>query len=245
MLHFHYSEDDPEGLETLEAIKDADAFNAWMFSRVKPYLSSPVLEIGSGIGNLSRCCLEDDFQTTLSDIRPAYCRQLHAHFDGHPHLSAVWSFDLVDPNFDANMAICFGTFNSVFALNVVEHIEDDLQALKNMHKLLAKGGKVVILVPAGQWLYNKLDKNLQHYKRYSKRSLEGLLMDAGFEIETTSYFNALGIPAWMYGGLTSKLGVISHGQMSFYNKLVPLAKLFDAVLMKKSGLSVISVGVKK
>ncbi len=245
MLHFHYSEDDPEGLETLEAIKDADAFNDWMFSCVKPYLLSPVLEIGSGIGNLSRCCLEDDFLTTLSDIRPSYCRQLHAHFDGHPHLNAVWSFDLVDPNFDTNMATCMETFNSVFALNVVEHIEDDLLALKNMYKLLAKGGKVVILVPACRWIYNKLDENLQHYKRYSSRSIEKLLEEAGFKVENTSYFNALGIPAWIYGGLTSKIGVISHGQMNFYNKLVPFAKILDSVLLKKVGLSVISVAVKK
>lgn len=243
--HFQYTEDDPEGLETLSAISDADAFNSWMFDQVKPWLHSPVLEIGSGIGNLSKCCLDAGFSTVLSDVRPLYCQQLTDRFKENENLKEILLMDLVDPDFNNKYLHHIGKFKSAFALNVVEHIEDDLTALKNIYKLLDNGGNVAILVPAGQVLYNKLDTNLQHYKRYSASSLQRLMVDAGFEVQKTWYFNALGIPAWMYGGLTSKEGVIEQGQMSVYNKLVPVAKLIDGLVFNKIGLSVICVGRKK
>jgi SAM-dependent methyltransferase len=242
--HFQYTEDDPEGLETLSAISDADAFNGWMFDQVKPWLQSPVLEIGSGIGNLSKCCLEAGFTTTLSDVRPLYCQQLTDRFKGHEKLQEILLLDLVDPDFSNKHLHQISKFKSVFALNVIEHIQDDLTALKNIYKLLDTGGNVAILVPAGQYLYNKLDSNLQHYKRYSVSSLQRLMLDAGFEVQKTWHFNALGIPAWVYGGLTSKAGVIGHGQMNLYNKLVPIAKVIDGLVFNKIGLSVICVGRK-
>jgi hypothetical protein len=67
--HFQFKEHDAEGLETLKAIKDADAFNNWMYSQIAPFVESPVLEIGSGIGNISKFCLADGHSLTMTDIR--------------------------------------------------------------------------------------------------------------------------------------------------------------------------------
>src|SRR6185295_819539 len=93
-----------------------------------------------------------------------------------------------------------GTFETVFALNVVEHIENDMLAIRNCHKLLKKGGKLIILVPAFQSLYNGFDKELYHYRRYTKHTLNKLFKENSFHLVESKYFNALGILGWYVSG---------------------------------------------
>ena len=136
------------------------------------------------------------------------------------------------------------SFDGIFALNVLEHIDDHLTALKNINFLLKPGGKVLILVPAGPILYNKLDKGLFHFRRYTRSSLRQSISNAGFTIRKTWSFNALGIPAWITGGLLFREKEIKKGQMNAYDKLVPIARLLDQLSFRRIGLSVICVGEK-
>ena len=243
MTHFSFHEDDREGLLTLEAISRAVQFNRWMFDQVSPFLNGDILEVGSGIGNISAFFLEQNARITLSDIRSHYCDALKQRFQND--VTTVLTLDLVHPDFKSQYKSLDASFDAAFALNVIEHIENDSLAVENLNWLLKPGGKMVILVPAGQSLYNKLDKQLEHYRRYSKKSLNALLIDAGFAVEKTKYFNALGIPAWWFSGSILQNKIIKEGQMDFYEKLVPLAKLTDQLLFNKTGLSVIGYGVKK
>jgi hypothetical protein len=103
----------------------------------------------------------------------------------------------------------------------------------------------VILVTAGQVLYNKLDVHLEHFKRYDKPSLRRLLQSSGFKVNKLKYFNALGIPAWWVSGAVMKNRIIKEGQMDIYEKLVPLAKLIDLLCGNLIGLSVIGYAVKE
>jgi len=135
-------------------------------------------------------------------------------------------------------------YDTVFALNVVEHIEDDLLAIANCKKMLRKNGHLIILVPAYQFLYNRFDKELFHYRRYNKQSLASLFLKNNLELRKQMYFNALGIAGWFVSGKLMRKKIIPKGQMSFYNKIVPIAKILDFVLLKKIGLSVISIGRK-
>lgn len=239
MAEFEYKEDDHEGLETLEAVGSAFAFNKWMYEQVKPWMKGEVLEIGSGIGNISSFFLEDKTGITVSDIRNNYCSALKERFAGEPSLRKVLSLDLVDPGFHQKYASLLNNFDSAFALNVIEHIQDDLTALRNLGSLIKPEGNIVILVPAGQWLYNRLDKNLYHFKRYSKKEMEKQMKAAGLKVDKSWFFNALGIPAWFYGGSILKEDTIKSTQMNTYDKLVPLARLIDKATLNKIGLSVI------
>lgn len=135
-----------------------------------------------------------------------------------------------------------GKYDTVFALNVVEHIKDDLLALKNCKKLLKRGGHVVILVPAYQWLYNRFDKELEHYRRYTKNNLARLMADAKLLVIHSQYFNLAGMAGWFVSGKILKKKTIPKDQMSLYNKLVPIFKVVDKTLFNKVGLSVIAVG---
>jgi len=240
MGRFEYKEIDKEGWETLDAIAQADKFNEWMYDTIKPYCTGKILEIGSGIGNISRFFFEANTDITLSDIRPVYCDILSNKFKG----KEVVQLDLTHPSFATLYAAHLERYDSVFALNVVEHIQNDSLAIENCNKLLKQGGKLVILVPAYAGLYNRFDKELEHFRRYTSKRLNALLKEARFAVIHSQYFNFMGIPGWYISGKLQRNKTIPKGQMSLYNKLVPLFKLVDRCLFNSVGLSVISVGVK-
>ena len=239
MYDFHFKEIDVEGQNTLEAIDKADNFNEWMYQTIKPYCTGKVLEIGSGIGNISRYFLRDNFDITFSDIRASYCDVLQQKFPA----SSILELDLVDLDFDNKFAALLGTFDTVYALNVVEHIKDDNLAMLNAKKLLKKDGNIIILVPAYQFLYNRFDSVLEHYRRYTDKTLNTLL-GKHFTIIHSQYFNFIGIFGWFFSGSILKKKTVPAGQMSLFNKLVVVFQLADKLLFNKVGLSVISVGKK-
>src|SRR5688500_2598538 len=241
MSEFEYKEIDKEGWETLDAIAGADKFNEWMYRTIKPYCSGNILEIGSGIGNISKFFIDDKANITLSDIRPVYCDELKKKF---PEVVDVIELDLTHPAFDTEYSALIGKYDTVFDIHVVEHIKDHRLAIGNCYKLLKTAGKLVTLVPAYAALYNRFDRELEHFRRYTKKELNSLLISSGFTIQHSQYFNFMGIPGWYISGKHQKNKTIPKSQMSLYNKLVPLFKLVDKILLNKVGLSVISAGIK-
>jgi SAM-dependent methyltransferase len=87
-----------------------------------------------------------------------------------------------------------GIFDVVMASDVLEHIEDDDAAILEIARVLRPGGRVIICVPAHQWLFASHDYALQHYRRYSKGELRHLLNSAGFQIRLLSYWNTVLFP---------------------------------------------------
>jgi 2-polyprenyl-3-methyl-5-hydroxy-6-metoxy-1,4-benzoquinol methylase len=240
-MQFEYKEIDEEGLETLNAIEKASKFNHWMYSTIRPACKGKILEIGSGIGNISDFFFQDNSDIILSDIRNNYCDRLRNKFPQ----AKVLNFDLVSPEFDEEMKEYFGFFDSVFALNVLEHIENDVLALQNARKLLKENGTLIILVPAYQTLYNRFDKELMHFRRYTATSLSNVYNKAGLTIRTRKYFNLIGILGWLFSGAIQRNKTIPSDQMRIFNACVPIFKLFDQLILNKSGLSVIVIGENK
>jgi SAM-dependent methyltransferase len=233
---------DPEGETTLETISVATTFNQWMFETIAPYLAGPVLEIGSGIGNISAHILGAGHDTHLSDLRPHYCRRLSETFGGHPHCQDIVRLDLVAHDFETTYASLLGSFASVVALNVVEHIADHRQAIRNCGQLLQPSGRLIILVPAYKLLYNRFDRELGHFRRYSARRLRKLFALNGLNVLDAFHFNLAGILGWFISGSVLRHKVISPRQMSWFNQMVRLFRLLDRVTFRTVGLSVIAVG---
>lgn len=226
---------DLEGESTLTAISKADNFNFWMYQQMSPYLKGNVFEIGSGIGNISKY-IQTDGEIVLSDLRDQYIKKLQNDFPDRQ----VIKLDLVHPKFVEVYADYIGKFDFVFALNVIEHIEQDKLAMRNMRSLLKDDGIFFILVPAYQFLFNNFDVALEHFKRYTKSSLLKSLPSDSKLIDSW-YFNSLGILAWFTVGKLFSRKIIPESNMSLYNKIVPLVKLLDLLTFKKLGLSVIAV----
>ncbi len=241
---FSFPELDTEGMETLEAIANADHFNEWMYQTVSSRLTGEIIEIGSGIGNISQFFERDGRYLHLSDIRQNYCDFLRQRFGNSPGISGVSEMNWAHPEFERAYPEMLERFDGVFALNVLEHIENDSLAVANGFKLLKPGGRMVILVPAGKWLYNEFDKSLEHFRRYNKKSLTKVLRDNHFEIAHQQYFNTAGMPGWFLSGALCGNRTIPAGQMRLFNTLVPLFKVIDKCVLNQFGLSVIVEGIK-
>ena len=235
---------DPVGLHTLEVIAKAESFNKWMYQQFKQNLKGEILEIGSGIGNISQLVIEEGYSVTLSDYNEEYCDNLRRMFSQKKNVREIIRIDLLDPDFESKYAGYKEKFDSVFLLNVIEHIEDDLLAVKNCNHLLKHDGHLILLAPAYSWLYSSFDKQLGHYRRYSLTALKELLKKGKFSILSGSYFNFTGIGGWLLFGKILNQKMLSSGEMTAFNKIVPLAKLVDTLVWKKSGLSIIVTGIK-
>jgi 2-polyprenyl-3-methyl-5-hydroxy-6-metoxy-1,4-benzoquinol methylase len=235
---------DPSGFETLENFSHANEFNRWQYEALNKFAGGHTIEIGSGTGNISVFLLKDHYDVTLSDLRPEYCNLLRNKFIDSPHLRGIYELDLSVNNFASEYPGLIAQFDTVIASNVIEHISNDSQAIQNAKALLKNNGKLIILVPSGQWLYNSIDRDLGHFKRYSKSGLRSLLESAGLSVNHTRYFNAAGILGWWFSGSILKAKKVSVAKMNIYNRLIPFFRVLDWFVSPLVGISVISVGVK-
>lgn len=232
------------GPETLEVISDAGKFNQWMYQTIKPYCSGNILEIGSGIGNISQFFLADNKKISLSDLSTDYFKILDAKFGSYPNLKSLFTLDFAEKELEIKYPQLIGQFDTVFALNVLEHVSDHEQAIQNCYKLLKSNGKLVILVPAFQSLFNQFDVSLEHRRRYTPKTLKRVMLIPGFKLIHCQYFNAMGILGWFVSGKLMSKNAIPGGQMRLYDQLVPLWKIVDWFLKPCCGLSVICVAQK-
>jgi SAM-dependent methyltransferase len=188
--------------------------------------------------------LQNNHTITLSDIRDNYCNVLRKKYGDKPNLKDIVKLDIIDPEFDTKYSKLIGTFDSIYAMNIVEHVKDDDLAIANCKKLLKPNGNLIILVPAYQKLYNIFDEELEHYRRYNQKSLDKLFINNDLDIIHRQYFNFIGILGWWFSGSILKKKTIPGGQMKLYNSLVGIFKIIDKVMLNKMGLSVITVGKK-
>ena len=96
-------------------------------------------------------------------------------------------------------------------------------------------------MPAYQQLFNGFDKELGHFRRYTRQSLSTLLSTSGGEVLQTKYFNFAGLFGWWFSGTLLKKKTIPRGQLHLFEKLVPVFRLADKILLKSVGLSVIGI----
>jgi len=92
------------------------------------------------------------------------------------------------------MPFADGTFDLAVSLDVIEHLEDDLAALRELRRTVKAGGALLVTVPAYQWLWSGHDVINHHHRRYTRRSLRAVAERAGWRQVRTTYFNSLLLP---------------------------------------------------
>ncbi len=214
------------GPDILHALSAAPRFNRWMADTIRPYVGDAVLEIGAGIGNLTRALIPRRRWYVASDIDPEHLARLATRFHHRPNLE-VRHCDLTRPE---DFEPLRGRMDSVVCLNVLEHIEDDLAGLRNLYAALKPGGRAIVLVPHGQEIYGTLDKALGHYRRYSREELAGRLRDAGFRVERMLEFNRISRPGWYVSGRILKRTTLGYFQMKVFDRFVWLWRRIDSAL---------------
>ncbi len=138
--------------------------------------SQKILDVGCGTGaNLEMLANFGEAEgVDVSDDALEFCKTKGLK----AHKGLVESLPFADESFDV-----------VTALDVVEHLDDDVAGLKEMNRVLKSGGKTLIFVPAFMWLWGVQDDVSNHRIRYTKRQIVGRLVKSGFEIERATYAN--------------------------------------------------------
>ncbi|MBF0405800.1 MAG: glycosyltransferase [Candidatus Riflebacteria bacterium] len=212
-------------------------YTRWIADSVRPFLGANVLEIAAGTGDLTQFFLPRD-NYIASEIEPLFLESLFSRFTTRNIF--VRKIDLTRSE-DFNDLSC--RLDSVLCLNILEHIENDLEALKNVSSVLKPGGSIILLVPQGKSLYSRLDKVLGHCRRYEQNELKEKLALAGFEIETMSDFNRPGYAGWLLAKIQRK-PALSKLERKIFDHLVFLFRSTDK-FFPWPGLSIIAVGKKK
>jgi glycosyltransferase involved in cell wall biosynthesis len=229
MVRFWLSDDvyaaDEHGSQILGRLSRAPRFNAWMADVVRPWCGRRVLEIGSGTGNLTRRLVPRDAYVA-SDVNPLYLQTLRSLTADRPYLDVT----LTDVTRGESFPSVPGGFDTVVCLNVVEHVDDDLGALRNLRRVLVPGGRAVVLVPRGPELFGTLDEILGHRRRYTEASLRRVALDAGFEVKALLPFNRVGTPAWWLNGRVLRRRHFGLAQVAALNLLTPLFRRVDRAL---------------
>jgi SAM-dependent methyltransferase len=228
------------GPETLEALSNAPKFNGWMADTIRPYVGRQVLEIGAGIGNLTTALLTGNQRWITADIAPEHLAKLQEKFGETPNVEIRYC-DLMAP---ATFEPLLGEMDSVVCLNVLEHIEDDMLGLRNIHSSLKPGGHAIVLVPHDNAIYGTLDTALGHYRRYSHEELRQKMEQSGFQVKHILEFNRVSRPAWYLSGRVFKRRAIGTGQMRIFERLVWLMRKVDHHLPWPP-TSIIGIGEKQ
>jgi glycosyltransferase involved in cell wall biosynthesis len=218
-------QEDEHGSQILGRMARAPRFNAWMADTIRPYCGRTVLEIGSGTGNLTRRLIPRD-QYVASDVNPLYLATLKSLTADRPYLDVT----LTDVTRGETFPALPGGFDTVICLNVVEHVDDDVGALRNLRAALAPGGRAVVLVPQGPEVFGTLDEVLGHKRRYTPATLAKAAADAGMEVEEIVHFNRIGRPAWWLNGKVLRRRHFGLLQIVTLNALTPLFRLVDRAL---------------
>jgi SAM-dependent methyltransferase len=234
----------------LESLAEAHRYQRWLKDSVSRFLGSRILELGSGIGNLSQH-LPVRERLILSDIDPALLNILRKKVSP----SEKVSIHQVDPTVPLSPLLKHENLDTVVSFNVLEHVESDDALLRDMIAMLKASNstgpkRIVTLVPAHSWAFGKVDTQLGHYRRYSDRMFKNALQRAGVaELNSENYYSRyMNLPAlfawWLNGRVLGKENVGS-GNMKAFELLCPLIRPLDdflhLVLKIPAGNSLIAV----
>jgi SAM-dependent methyltransferase len=221
------------GHENLDLISHSQRFNNWLYEEILPGLYGDILEVGSGIGTFTDKLISS-FPTsniTLTDISLEYVKKLNNKYSGNTKIS-TYQLDL-NNKMDYER-IGYGNFDSIVAINVLEHVEKDEFALEQLYRMLKDKGTLILLVPCHGFLYNVIDKNVGHFRRYTKSDLGAKIRKTEFAIDRMFYFNALGL-----NGNLFKNSQVNGAGLEVLDVLVPILKRTERITGKRVGLSII------
>lgn len=223
------------GEKTLESMSQAIWYNQWTLEKFRGFLHGDILEVGCGIGNFTKS-LTTYGQVFAIDIAEKYIKEIRKMINGNAGFGDIESGKYF---FNGKQ------FDSVVCLNVLEHIRDDKQALKNLYKLLKNEGFLILLVPIHPFLYGKIDQSIGHFRRYREDKLIKSLNDAGFKIVKSRRLNFLGAIGWLVAGRIFKEEKIRKRQIKLFNFFAPLILLFEDLIEPAIGTSILVIAQKE
>ena len=224
-------------LEDQQRMSQAKNYFAWQHRLIQKELGPRILEVGCGVGNFTGTLLDREAVIAV-DVQPECIQRLKLRYPAQPNLH-VFVCDVLSPEF---RELASFRPDSAVMVNVLEHVEDDIAALKAVASVLTPGGVIVLLVPAFQALYGPIDKNLGHHRRYTRGAIRRLARQTGLRIRKLHYMNSIGFFGWWINAHILKREAQSERQIEIFDRyLVPPMSAAERLMPPPLGQSLLAI----
>lgn len=221
-----------DGTENLIAVQKLVVYNEYVYQLIRSSMSpgGAVLEVGAGIGEFAGRFHRDGLTIDCLEPEKAF----------HPLLAKV------SREIYSDIATCPRKYDYIISINVLEHIPDDVAALKQLFGMLKEGGALLLYLPAHPFLFSQMDRRVGHYRRYSADEIIAKLTAAGFLVAEKKMVDFLGLfVSLAYKFLAIGDGTLTSRGMLLYDLLISRpTKLFDRLSGWQIGRNVYLVARK-
>jgi SAM-dependent methyltransferase len=219
---------------TLDSLDDAVNYMQWIVDLIRPHLRGPILEVGAGHGTFTASLARDaDVHAVEPGSYAAGVLRERFRCDDR-----VTIFEGVTDQLPESCR-----FGSAVMINVLEHIEDDAGALREIHARLRPGGRLAVWVPAFELLYSESDRKLGHVRRYRRPGLDDLMRSAGFDVVESRYVNLVGWFSWLLVVKLMRVEPANGLAVRVFDRwVVPLIRFVESRLTVPFGQSILVVG---
>ena len=228
--------------DDLECLAASRNFFDWVLEEFDPYLHGRVLEVGAGMGTITRKLVERHPDLSVVALEPAD----NVFLSLNAFAALTLGVDARKETLDEFAPSVIEPFDAVLYVNVLEHIDDDERELRRAAEVLRPGGALLVFGPALEGLYSELDHRAGHYRRYSLGRISHIVRAAGLRIVSVRYLDVLGVLPYLVVYRWLRNTSISSSSMWGYDRLiVPTSRFLQRVLDRPPlGKNVILVALK-
>src|SRR3954447_20515028 len=202
----------------------APHYRRWQIEIVRPYCGRSVLELGPGLGHfaaeldalgLDRLVLADAEDYALARLTERYGERTDVEV---VRLEVPGPVEIGEP------------VDTIVAMNVDEHIDDDTQALRDLATALVPGGRIVIGVPGYPQLYGDFDRKVGHVRRHTPATLRAAVEAAGLQVEVCRPINPLGGIGWWLAVRRGGVGYPKPRLVWLYDRFgIPISRMIERI----------------
>ena len=217
----------------LEYFDRAINFRNYQFDILKKYIKGIVAEVGPGNGSFLKYYLPLAEQIDLYEPSNNFIDNLKKIKNQKT--------SIINNNFTQKD----NAYDTILYLDVLEHIENDENELEIAFKSLKKGGALIVNVPAFQHLYSQFDKDIDHFRRYSKNDLKKLTNKFKFSKTKLIYYDSIGYFLSIGSKLITKNYLNNfEKKIKIWDTLMPISKIIDLIIFNLIGKSLIMICIK-
>jgi len=221
----------------LEILAELPNYYNWIIEKFRPYLKGHTMEIGAGIGTISKLIIDDTEELIL--VEPS------AHLTEYlpPSIAKNGKVSIYNETLEQRLSqMADQSCDTIIMVNVLEHIEDDESAIKGVHRVLKPGGHLLLFVPALQSLYSELDRKHGHFRRYHLAPLAYKLSTHGFKIHDKRYFDLAGVLPWWLINTLAKKTDFNPAIATLYDRyFIPVTKFIERFIVPPLGKNILII----
>lgn len=218
----------------------APRYRKWQIDTVRPYCGRTVLEVGPGMGHFAAELDELGLdRLVLADTEAYALERLRERYAGRDDVEVV---ELKVPG-----PVRIGDpVETIVAMNVIEHIENDVGAMRDLATALAPGGRLIIWVPGYPSLYGDFDRKVGHVRRHTPATLRAAVQAAGLDVRVCRPINLLGGLGWWLAVRRGGVGYPKPWLVWVYDRVgIPVSRLLERIVRPPFGQTVFCIGVKR